>query len=195
MVAQNLSPHPPTSSPSPSVPTFLPLLGHCDVGPIADHTHLSLVELNPIYTPPPSVSPSPHQSPSPHPHSPDLVINPKTPTASLDSASHPLLPSTTTLEVLSMYVHPSAQGTGVAQKLFASSVRHALKLFPGCREKLIVITVQVNHPAQRFYHKLGGRMTGIYSNYPVHNKMFNVVCFEWIDVEKWVRKWEAEFAI
>lgn len=134
-----------TSSPPLSTP-YLRLLGHCDVGPLADHPDLA------------PLAPPEHRS--------------------------------TTLEVHSLYVHPTVQRTGCAQRLFVQAVSEGVRLFPHCTRRMVVITFLANKKGRGFYEKMGGQLHGFFSGYNAFGCVYDVACYEWLEVEAFVRKWE-----
>jgi len=95
--------------------------------------------------------------------------------------------------VYSMYVHPTMQRTGCAQRLFVHTVNEGLRRFPHCAARLVVVTFELNTPGRRFYEKMGGTLRGVYGGYPVHGGLWNVAFYEWEDVSVWVARWEEKY--
>jgi ribosomal protein S18 acetylase RimI-like enzyme len=102
----------------------------------------------------------------------------------------PLTHSTPSLEIYSLYVHPTLQRTGCAQRLFLTAAREGMRKFAHYAQRMVVVTFEVNYPARRFYEKLGGKIYTILEGYPTDGKLWNAIVYEWLNVEEWVQKWE-----
>eukprot|EP00026_Physarum_polycephalum_P016504 Phypoly_transcript_17423.p1 GENE.Phypoly_transcript_17423~~Phypoly_transcript_17423.p1 ORF type:complete len:226 (+),score=29.61 Phypoly_transcript_17423:42-719(+) len=112
-----------------------------------------------------------------------LSIHPSSPTTTLEEDL------SNTLEIYSLYVHPSMHGTGCAQRLFACGVRAGLRRFTHA-QRMIVMAFETNKPARRFYEKMGGRLYKVLSGFPEDGKFWDVLLYEWLDLPTWVQKWE-----
>lgn len=130
-------------------------------------------------------------------------------------SSPPLVPpgeATATLELLTLYIHPTAQGKGLASRMATCAVRAALTQYAHTArtthsahtahtahtvhtahttQRMLVITLEQNTKARAFYaKKMHGNLRGIYGGYVVGGELYNVAVFEWLDVPMWIKKWE-----
>ncbi|RUP49437.1 acyl-CoA N-acyltransferase [Jimgerdemannia flammicorona] len=98
----------------------------------------------------------------------------------------------TMLQLWTLYVHPTAQGTGLGRRLFLEAVKSAHETWPACSDKLIVLTFEGNTNGRRFYEKLGGTLWGILPKYPLPLGGGNcdIATYEWDGVAEWITKWE-----
>jgi GNAT superfamily N-acetyltransferase len=85
-----------------------------------------------------------------------------------------------TLELWALYAHPQLRGQGAGQKLFGATAAAALRRFPECRQRLIVLTFEGNAPARRLYERLGGQLFGVLDGYELWERVYRVACYEWV---------------
>jgi GNAT superfamily N-acetyltransferase len=115
----------------------------------------------------------------------NLTFHPSSPTTTVEDNAN-------TLEIYSLYIHPSMHHTGCSQRLFTSAAREGLRKFARV-QRMIVMTFEVNQPATKFYEKMGGRLYKILSGFPEDGKFWNIIFFEWLDLPTWVHKWEQMY--
>lgn len=97
-----------------------------------------------------------------------------------------------TLELWTLYLHPSMHRTGISSALFACAVTDAVHKWPECGERMLVITLETNTGGRKFYERMGGKLVGILPGYELWEASYAVACFEWHGVSSWLLKWAEQ---